>query len=135
MTPTHPGANDRRRHVVNFGAQLPSRDTQLDTRAVIYLHVSASQPAATDRSIAAQREACFRTAAELGFSIIDDYVVADPSVWKVAPREAFRRLRTQARRRSTAADRLVSTSYRSRRPGRVRRRPFTSSKPTDREIS
>lgn len=135
MTRTHPGANDWRRHGVNFGAQLPSRDTQLGTRAVIYPHVSALQPAVTDRSIAAQREACLRTAAELGFSIIDDYVVADRPVRKVAPREAFRRLRTQARKRSTAADRLISISHRSRRPGRVRRWPCTSSKPTDREIS
>lgn len=115
MTRTHPGANDKRRHGVNFGAQLPSHDAQLGT--------------------AAQREACLRTAAELGFSIIDDYVVADRPVRQVAPREAFRRLRTQARRRSTAADRLVSISHRSRRPGRVRRWPCTSSKPTDREIS
>ena len=72
MTRTHPGANDWRRHGVNFGAQLPSHDTQLGTRAVIYPHVSASQPAVTDRSLAAQREACLRTAAELGFSLIDE---------------------------------------------------------------
>lgn len=135
MTRTHPGANDRRRHVVNFGAQRPSHDTQLGTRAVIYLHVSASQPAATDRSIAAQREACLRKAAELGFSIIDDYLVADRPVRKVSPREAFRRVHTPARRRLTAADRLVSVSHRSRRPGRVRRWPRTSSKPTHREVS
>lgn len=134
MTNTDPCSNDGQHDVILCG-QPPSHDVQLGTRAVVYLRVSALQPAATDRSIAAQREACRRKAAELGFSLIDDVVVDERPARHVITRDPFRRVRAQVRRRLACANSWVAISQGSHWPGRVRRRPCNSSRPIHQGVS
>jgi len=61
-------------------------------RALIYRRASPPGRVETESSIAAQREACLRTAGELGFSLIDVYV--DPNVRRreQPKRRVFRRI-------------------------------------------
>src|SRR5437867_1163391 len=63
-----------------YSRTLPPEDLPGATkRAVIYLRVSTTDQANTDRdvegfSIPAQREACFRKASELGAEVVDEYL-------------------------------------------------------------
>ena len=77
MTSAYVDSNDELEQDVTFCAQRPSHDLEPGTRAVFYLRVSSPGHDQTDRSIAAQREACLRRVRELGFPLIDEYVDPD----------------------------------------------------------
>jgi hypothetical protein len=92
MTSAYVNSDDERKQDSPGLVQRPSKAPASGTRAVIYRRVSSPGRVETDFSIAAQREACLRTARELGFSLIDEYL--DPDAWlrRRPKRQVFRRI-------------------------------------------
>jgi DNA invertase Pin-like site-specific DNA recombinase len=71
-------------------------------RAVIYLRVSSRRQVGRDYAperiaIPAQREACRRRAAQLGSTIVDDYVEPGRSALEMSKRAAFQRMLARIR--------------------------------------
>lgn len=78
MNSTYVNSDDELQQGNPVRVERPSEAPSARIRAVIYRRVSSPGRVETESSIAAQREACLRTARELGFSLIDVYV--DPDV-------------------------------------------------------
>lgn len=99
MTSAYASADNDRPQGSPAPAQRQSNAPATSARAAIYIRITSPEPAESEHSVTAQREACLRKARELGLSVIDDYFAPRARLSRRPKRQLFRRMLARFRSR------------------------------------